>query len=150
MFFFSTSLIINCSDRNSFKKCLQFPFKSGALHAPDFTACARRKVALKRFKICHNLYGTYTKAYTRNQSVAFSVFHFVPLYFFPLSECTNSTKNMVYVLKLKKIQCFWSSSLELYFVEHKPQNWKESFVNHFFNNAYKHCTKLWFKKYLYV
>ena len=51
-------------------------------HTPaNLKVCARRKVPAKHFKICHILY-------IRKPKVAFSVFHFVLLYFSP-DECPD-------------------------------------------------------------
>ena len=48
-------------------------------HTPtNVRVCAQRKVPVKCLTICHILYAI------RKPSVAFSVFHFVLLYFFPL------------------------------------------------------------------
>ena len=46
------------------------------LTPPNFKVYARRKVPVKRFKICHILY-------IRKTKVAFSIFHFELLYTFP-------------------------------------------------------------------
>ena len=48
---------------------------------PNFRVCARWNVPAKRFKICHILY-------IQKPKVAFSIFHFVLLYFFP-NECSG-------------------------------------------------------------
>ena len=65
------SISPQCINRQSWKiyqHCLFTP--------PNFRVCSRRKVPVKRFKICHVLY-------LQKPKVAFSIFHFVLLYFFP-------------------------------------------------------------------
>ena len=100
-------------------------------YLPHFRDCARWKLPAKYFKLCHILY-------IRKPKVAFSVFHFVLLYFFPyewpglcrhrpghsLGKTNKVARNenwkkQLWVFVYIKYGKFWSVSPG-HFIKHKP------------------------------